>query len=149
MPHPGYTNSDDERQAMAKIVAADDNDAIQDVVTRVLKRAGHDVTMCHDGGQLVDEVRSQHPEVVVTDNQMPVMTGLQARETLLEDHETADIPVVLASANVTESDTRRVLIDGDQQVPKPFTATELNNGVDAALRHTHSHLASTDSGKNT
>lgn len=131
---------------MAKIVAADDNDAIQDVVTRVLNRAGHDVTMCHDGSELVDEVRSRHPEVVVTDNQMPVMTGLQARETLLEDPETADIPVVLASANVTEADTRRVLVDGDQQVPKPFTATQLNDGVDAALRHTHSHDASTHSG---
>jgi CheY-like chemotaxis protein len=104
---------------MAKIVAAEDNDAIQDVLTRVLNRAGHDVTMCHDGSELVDEVRSQHPDVVVTDNQMPVMTGLQARETLLEDTETADIPAVLASANVSESDTQRILVDGDQQVPNP------------------------------
>jgi CheY-like chemotaxis protein len=63
---------------MAKIVAADDNDAIQDVVTRVLNRAGHDVTMCHDGAELVDEVRHRHPEVIVTDNQMPVMTGVGA-----------------------------------------------------------------------
>ena len=128
---------------MAKIVAADDNDAIQDVVTRVLNRAGHDVTMCHDGRELVHKVRSQHPEIVVTDNQMPVMTGLQARGTLLEDPETADIPVVLASANVTKSDTQHVLVDGDQQVPKPFTATQLNDGVDAALRHTRSRHAST------
>ena len=131
---------------MAKIVAADDNDAIQEVVARVLNRAGHDVTMCKDGSELVDEVRSQHPEVVVTDNQMPVMTGLQARKTLLEDPETADIPVVLASANVTESNTQRVLVDGDQQVAKPFTATELNDGVDAALKHTRSHHASTHPG---
>ncbi|GLY98322.1 hypothetical protein Acsp02_55760 [Actinoplanes sp. NBRC 103695] len=142
-PHPGSADSDKGGQAMAKIVAADDNDAIQDVVTRVLNRAGHEVIMCHDGGELVDEVRSQHPEIVVTDNQMPVMTGLQARETLLEDPETADIPVVLASANATDSDTRQVLVDGDQQVPKPFTATQLNDGVDAALKHTRSRHAST------
>jgi CheY-like chemotaxis protein len=146
--HPGQaqiavSSSDDEGQAVAKIVAADDNDAIQDVVTRVLHRAGHDVTMCQDGGELVDEVRHRHPEVVVTDNQMPVMTGLQARETLLEDPDTADIPVVLASANLTEADTRHVLVDGDQQVPKPFTAGELNHGVDAALQHAHSHHAPT------
>ena len=127
---------------MAMIVAADDNDAIQDVVTRVLNRAGHDVITCHNGGELVDEVRSRHPEVVVTDNQMPVMTGLQAREVLLEDPETADIPVVPASADVTRSDTRCVLVDGDQQVPKPITATELNDGVDAALRHAHPGHAS-------
>jgi len=127
---------------MAKIVAADDNDAIQEVVTRVLRRAGHEVIMCRDGSKLVDAVRSQHPEVVVTDNQMPLMTGLQARETLLEDPGTAAIPVVLASADVTESDTGHILVDGDQQVPKPFTANELNEGVDAALRHTRDHTPS-------
>jgi CheY-like chemotaxis protein len=132
---------------MAKIVAAEDNDALQEVVTRVLNKAGHDVTMCHDGSELVDAVRSRHPEVVVTDNQMPGMTGLQARETLLEDPETAAIPVVLASANVTDADTRHILVDGDQRVPKPFTATELNEGVDAALRHTRTHHASTRSSK--
>jgi CheY-like chemotaxis protein len=128
-----------KKAAMAKIVAADDNDAIQEVVTRVLRRAGHEVTMCRDGNELVDTVRSQHPEVVVTDNQMPVMTGLQAREALLEDPGTAAIPVVLASADATESDTGQVLVEGDQQVHKPFTATELNEGVDAALRHAHAH----------
>lgn len=67
---------------MAKIVAADDNPSIQDILARVLDRAGHQVTMCDDGGELVEQVRARHPEVVVTDNQMPVLTGLQAREVL-------------------------------------------------------------------
>src|SRR4051794_11737145 len=113
---------------MATVAAADDDRDIQTVVTRVLGRAGHDVTMCDDGAALVEEVRAQHPDVVVTDNQMPVMTGLEVLQTLHDDPDTADIPVVLATGSVTAADAARLLHDGDQLVPKPFTATQLADG---------------------
>jgi CheY-like chemotaxis protein len=122
---------------MATIAAADDDLGIQKIVKRVLGRAGHDVTMCDDGAALVEEVRASHPDVVVTDNQMPVMTGLEVLEALHDDPETADIPVVIASGSVSASDAVDVLHAGDQLVPKPFTPAELQHGVEAALRSTH------------
>jgi CheY-like chemotaxis protein len=124
---------------MANIAAADDDLGIQAVVKRVLGRAGHEVTMCDDGAALVEEVRAEHPDVVVTDNEMPVMTGLEALEALHNDPDTADIPVVLASGSVSQAEADGVLNDGDQLVPKPFTAAQLQEGVDAALEHTPRH----------
>jgi CheY-like chemotaxis protein len=118
---------------MATIAAADDDLDIQTVVKRVLGRAGHEVTMCGDGAALVEEVRAEHPDVVVTDNEMPLMTGLEVLETLHNDPDTADIPVVLASGSVSASNVAGLLNDGDQVVPKPFTAAQLQAGVDAAL----------------
>ncbi|MFF5225100.1 response regulator [Dactylosporangium sp. NPDC000521] len=120
---------------MVVIVAADDDPDIRAGVSAILRRAGHDVTMCADGAELVDEVRKRLPAVVVTDNQMPVMTGLQARALLRQWSETADIPVVLASGSVTPTEVTDVLGDGDQLVQKPFTRRQLTEAVAAALRY--------------
>ena len=121
---------------MATIAAADDDLAVQTIVKRVLVRAGHDVSTYDDGAALVEEVRTHHPDVVVTDNEMPVMTGLEVVRTLHDDPETADIPIVVASGSVTAAAAAEVLHDGDQLVPKPFTPAQLQAGVKAALEST-------------
>ena len=121
---------------MAIIAAADDDVDIRTVVKRVLGRAGHEVSTCDDGAALVEEVRSRHPDVVVTDNEMPIMTGLEVVRALHDDPDTADIPVVMASGSVSAATAAEVLHDGDQLVPKPFTPAQLRDGVDAALDST-------------
>jgi CheY-like chemotaxis protein len=121
---------------MASISAADDDADIRAVVLRALMRAGHTVTMVGDGAALVAKVRAELPDVVLTDNEMPAMTGLQAIRMLRDDPETADIPVVLASGSVSRSEAMNTLHDGDQFVSKPFTPGQLRDGVDAALRST-------------
>ncbi|MCU7730061.1 response regulator [Actinoplanes sp. KI2] len=121
---------------MAKIAAADDDVEIQELVKRVLARAGHDVSTHDDGAALVEEACAHHPDAVVTDNEMPVMTGLEATKALHDDPDTADIPVVLASGSLPAAAAAEVLRDGDQVVPKPFTSAELTAGVDAALDST-------------
>jgi CheY-like chemotaxis protein len=122
---------------MATIAAADDDPSVQTVVKRVLGRAGHKVTMSDDGAALVEKVRAEHPDVVVTDNEMPVMTGLEALDALHNDPDTEDIPVVLATGSVSQSEAAGVLTGRDRLVPKPFTAAQLQDGVDAALASTH------------
>jgi CheY-like chemotaxis protein len=121
---------------MATIAAADDDLDVRTVVRRVLVRAGHEVSTYDDGAALVEEVRAHHPDVVVTDNEMPVMTGLEVVQTLHDDPDTADIPIVIASGSVSEATAAEVLHDGDQLVPKPFTPAQLQHSVDAALDST-------------
>jgi CheY-like chemotaxis protein len=118
---------------MAIIATADDDIDIRTVVKRVLGRAGHEVSTCDDGAALVEEVRSHRPDVVVTDNEMPVMTGLEVVRALHAEPDTADIPIVVASGSVSAATAAELLHDGDQLVPKPFTPAQLRDGVDAAL----------------
>ena len=122
---------------MAIIAAADDDLDVQTVVKRVLVRAGHQVSTHNDGAALVEEVRAHHPDVVVTDNEMPIMTGLEVVQTLHDDPDTADIPIVIASGSVSAATAAEVLHDGDQLVSKPFTPVQLQHGVDAALDSAH------------
>ncbi|MEU7907443.1 response regulator [Actinoplanes sp. NPDC049118] len=96
---------------MANIAAADDDANVQ-YVKRVLVKAGHQVSTYDDGAALVEEVRAHHPDVVVTDNEMPVMTGLEAVQALHDDPATADIPAVLVSgvAASLRGEVRRVVL---------------------------------------
>jgi CheY-like chemotaxis protein len=120
---------------MANIVVADDHPDIRDVVTTGLRRAGHTVLACEDGGELLAAVRAAGPDLVVTDNQMPVLTGLQVVAMLRQDPVTADIPVILATSSVPPGDDQRLLGDSDQILPKPFTPGQLRDAVDNALRY--------------
>ena len=76
---------------------------------------------------LVTEVRAKHPDAVVTDNEMPEMTGLQARAELLTTPDTADIPVVMATGSVTSEEAAETLQEGDRIVRKPFRPAELRD----------------------
>lgn len=89
--------------------------------------------MCEDGRELVAEVKSTHPDAVVTDNEMPVMTGLQARAELAATPETADIPVVMATGSVTPQEAAQILREGDQLVRKPFRPSQLRDAVHIAM----------------
>lgn len=120
---------------MSHIVAADDDPAIRGIVERVLTREGHSVELCRNGQELVDEVQSSHPDAVVTDNEMPVMTGLEARAELLASPATADIPVVMATGSVTLEEAAQALSQGDQFVRKPFKASQLRDAVRDALAY--------------
>ena len=85
------TLADYEAMFAHPLVTADDDPIMQAFVNRVLDTAGHAVGMCDDGEALVEQVKAEHPDVVVTDNQMPIMSGLEAVEVLRADPETSDI----------------------------------------------------------
>lgn len=119
---------------MANIVVADDNPDIWFATAAALRRAGHAVTACVDGGELLETVRATAPDLVVTDNQMPVLTGLQVLAALRHDAPTAGIPVILATGSLTPADVQHQLGDSDQLLTKPFTAAQLRDAVGAALR---------------
>lgn len=95
--------------------------------------------MCNDGGELLHEVRESQPDVVVTDNETPCLSGLEARQALRESPDTAYIPVILATGSVTPQQSMAVLGNGDQLLLKPFRSDELQRAVDTALRHASPH----------
>ena len=119
---------------MAHIVVADDDPDIRLITATILRRAGHEVSVCADGGELLAYIKSAAPDVVVTDNEMPVHTGLQVVVMIREDPAVAWIPVILATGSVSAADAEQTLGDGDQLLPKPFTMKQLHEAVDGALR---------------
>ena len=120
---------------MARIVVADDDADIRDLVVFKLRQSGHDVHPVSDGAAAVEECQSVTPDLVVLDVMMPGMGGLDAGRALRQDPALARVPVILLTARAQESDIEQGFDAGaDDYVVKPFSPRELASRVSAVLQ---------------
>ena len=119
---------------MARIVVADDDADIRDLVVFKLTQSGHDVVPVADGAAAVEACRAHVPDLAVLDVMMPVMTGLDACRALRAEPTLRDIPVILLTARTQDADVEVGREAGaDEYVAKPFSPRELAARVDRVL----------------
>ena len=120
-------------ETMSKIVVADDDADIRELVTFILEMEGHEVFPVRDGAAAVAACRDEDPEAVL-DFKMPRMSGVDACRALRTDAALAGIPVILLTARTEESDIEHGVNAGaDDHVAKPFSPSELAARVAAIL----------------
>jgi CheY-like chemotaxis protein len=115
------------------IVVAEDHADVRRLVTQTLERAGHAVIATADGQAALDAVREHRPQMVVTDVDMPRMTGLDLCRSIRADAALRHIPVVLASGSLLPNDTRAAEVGASATLLKPFLPTQLLDCVAALL----------------
>src|SRR3972149_8738447 len=81
-----------------RILVVDDEIHIVHVVAIKLRNNGYEVITADNGAQALEIAREEMPDVIVTDYQMPVMSGLELVKELRGDEKTRDIPVILLTA---------------------------------------------------
>lgn len=119
---------------MARIVAIDDEQAILDVLERILKRDGHDVLGLTDPARAL-ELDLARVDLILCDVMMP---GLDGFELVRELRPCFDGPIVFLTAKVAEEDAVTGYgLGADDYVRKPFGASELRAKVAAHLRREH------------
>ncbi|GIJ49084.1 hypothetical protein Val02_59700 [Virgisporangium aliadipatigenens] len=114
---------------MALVVAVDDEPDMLQLVSRVLTREGHVVISAPDGVAALEAVRKHRPDLVISDNQMPRMTGLDLCRSLRADPEHAHVPVVIASGSVAAGDPRLDEAGVTDTLPKPYLPGDLAGKV--------------------
>ena len=120
---------------MAKIVVADDDVDIRDLVVFKLEQSGHEVVSVGDGAAALEACRAGVPDLVVLDVMMPGMGGLDACRALRLEPALARVPVILLTARAQESDIEQGFNAGaDDYVVKPFSPRELASRVAAVLQ---------------
>ena len=82
----------------SRILIVDDESHILHVLSLKLGKAGYDVLTAVDGEEGLHIAREEKPDLVITDIQMPYMTGLELSRELAMDGSTADIPVLILTA---------------------------------------------------
>jgi PAS domain S-box-containing protein len=113
-------------RARARVLVADDNADMREYLTRLLRTAGYDVDVVTDGRQALERVRTDLPDLVVSDVMMPRMDGLELVAALRTDPRTAAVPVLLLSARAGQEASIEGLHAGaDDYLVKPFAAAEL------------------------
>jgi two-component system phosphate regulon response regulator PhoB len=116
------------------LVAEDEADVLQ-LVNLALQRAGFEVLKAEDGATAVRLAREHSPALIVMDIMMPGMTGLEACRLLKQDSRTMRIPVVMLTAKAEEVDRIVGLeLGADDYVTKPFSPRELVLRIQAILR---------------
>jgi|SRR3954468_16189690 CheY-like chemotaxis protein len=118
---------------MTTLVLAEDDDDIRAVTARILRRAGFAVVETADGAAALAAVREHRPAVVVSDIDMPVMSGVELCRSLRSDPATKDLPVILVSGSLTPGDDRPKTAQATAVVSKPFRPRELVDCVAEAL----------------
>ena len=90
-----------------KLLVAEDNCVIADVLRFNLEHAGFDVTLAADGRQATDQLQKQRFDAIITDYQMPHVSGEELCRNVRQDSQHSDVPVFLCSAKGFELDTDR------------------------------------------
>jgi DNA-binding response OmpR family regulator len=119
---------------MARILIADDDPTIRQLVVGKLSHGGHDVVAVHDGAAAVETCTAEKPDLLILDVMMPGMSGLDAARVLRQDPSMDGIPIIMLTARAQEADIEEGFEAGVfDYIVKPFSPRELSSRVTAAL----------------
>ena len=130
---------------MAKIMLADDEQRVRDMVAFKLEATGHRVALARDGREAINLATSERPDLIILDVMMPILDGFEVLRRLKADPVLHDIPVIILSAKGREEDVMTGLRGGAvDYIVKPFSLKELTARVEIALRRRGSEDAAPD-----
>ena len=121
---------------MHKILVAEDDHDIRELIVLTLQFSGFDVTSVEDGAAAVQAAKTNNGEfdLILMDVRMPHMTGYEACRRLKEIDITKNIPVIFLSAKGQEGEVQTGLdLGAEQYILKPFAPDDLINTVSSIL----------------
>ena len=123
---------------MARILIAEDEESIRNLVARALRQDGHEVTTAGDGAEALDVLVRQKGafELLLTDIRMPVMDGIALALAAARDHPALTILLMTGYADQRE---RALGLDTlvREVVQKPFSISEMRDVVNKTLAARH------------
>ena len=119
---------------MARILVAEDEEDIRDLIEFTLSYVGHEVISVSNGEEAYQSARKVLPDLILLDVRMPIMSGIEACKKIKSDPETHRIPVVFLSAKGQDSEIKAGLEAGAvEYLLKPFSPDDLNRRLSEIL----------------
>jgi two-component system cell cycle response regulator DivK len=119
---------------MAKVLVVEDNPTNMTLATFLLESAGHAVLSAHDAEVGLALARTERPDLILMDIQLPGMDGLEAIGLLKSDPATQDIPAIALTALAMKGDEQRILAAGyDGYIAKPMRYQEFLSTISFLL----------------
>ncbi len=124
---------------MATVLVVEDNPANMKLITLLLTKANHTVLRAVDAETGLISARTEHPDLILMDIQLPGMDGLAATALLKRDPATAPIPVIALTALAMKEDQAKSELAGcDAYIAKPLRYQEMYAAVDKLLANSAS-----------
>lgn len=104
-----------------RILLVEDHELNRDMLSRRLIRAHYEVLTAGDGEQALQMIRSEHPDLVLLDMNLPVMDGWTTCEAVRADASIRHVPIIALTAHAMGEDRDRALAAGcDDYATKPI-----------------------------
>jgi two-component system alkaline phosphatase synthesis response regulator PhoP len=117
-----------------KVLVVDDEIHIVHVVAIKLRNNGFKVISAENGADAFELACQEKPDIIVTDFQMPVMTGLELVKKLRATEQTKDIPVIMLTARgFAVEDEQKENLQVAEFLSKPFSPRELLRSIEDIL----------------
>lgn len=118
-----------------KILVAEDERDIRELIGFTLRFAGFDVILAVNGIEAMEKAPTERPDLIILDVRMPKLTGYEVCRRLKEDPDTSEIPIVFLSAKGQEGEIEQGLASGAMEyIVKPFAPNELVDQVKDILK---------------
>ncbi len=115
---------------MARILIAEDEPDIRELVAFTLRFAGHEVATTSNGEEALYQASQMIPDLILMDVRMPRMTGYDACRAIKATPDLKDIPVVFLSAKGQDSEIQTGLdVGAEEYLLKPFAPDQLTERV--------------------
>ncbi|MEA3433966.1 MAG: ATP-binding protein [Campylobacterota bacterium] len=128
-----------ERFENIHALVAEDNVINQKLIQNVLNGLGLDVTLANNGEEALDLRRQNEYDMIFMDIQMPVMSGTEATEKILdfeEKNRKHHVPIIAVTANALEGDREKYINAGmDDYISKPIELDQLKFLIQEYLPH--------------
>ncbi len=109
-----------------RILVADDEAHILHVVSMKLKNAGFEVLTAVDGEEALETCIAEKPDLLITDYQMPIMTGVELCKQMRQHPQTKGIPAIMLTARGFDIEPNEMIEAGIAAVlAKPFSPREI------------------------
>jgi CheY-like chemotaxis protein len=130
--HPANPAAVETTQRRARILVAEDSPVNQKLVTSMLTKMGHSVTLAGNGAEAVARWSEEPFDLIFMDVQMPEMDGFEATRRIRQKEASTvnHIPIIAITAHAMRGDAERCLAAGmDDYVPKPMSRKDLEQAV--------------------
>jgi CheY-like chemotaxis protein len=119
---------------MPKILLVEDNEMNRDMLARRLTRRGYDVVIAVDGAESVAKARSDAPDLILMDMNLPIVDGWEATRRLKAALETQAIPIIGLTAHAMSGDREKAIAAGaDDYDIKPIEIERLIGKMQSLL----------------
>ncbi len=127
------------------IWCVDDDSTIREIEVYTLEQTGFEARGFANGKEMLEQLKTEIPDLIVLDIMMPEIDGLEVLAKLRSNTEYKDIPVIMATAKGTEIDKISGLNCGaDDYLVKPFGVMEMVARINAVLRRTAKNTSLSD-----
>jgi len=137
-PERNRTGIPAESKTLVRVLVVEDDIFFRQLNTDILLHSGYAVESVEDGAAAWEALKANHYDLLVTDNSMPYVSGVELLRKLFAAH--IDLPVIMATGAIpTEELSRSPALQPSGMLQKPYAVTELVRMVKKVLRNAEAH----------